>query len=451
MLVLSSAACREKAKVAQASRSLADSITKSSNAQGQAEKPNGDIEESRVYLDATLSMAGFANQNSTYDDLLDELGNALPGVRVYKFGQKGQTAPPRVADLITPAGFGLEIHRPKFYDLTYNPDDRLISFLAAEERPVRSVLITDGVYSEAAGSTAPPVVTAIQEWMNKGRAFGILVFRSPFSGPFYSERARSMQPSINVKDRPFYAFVFSPTDDGLKELKERLERRFQNSMQTILFASAPGETVINLPEKVKASYAKASPPGANYYWQMFGDDLFGRENRVPVGFNVKVAPPPGHPATEFKLDVVADYYRWNRREFTKVEEGPPRGFDYDFGGGSKQPNGDATPTGQSDGRADASGGGKQGGAAADSSATLTVYLPKDTGSDYGFYHLKLVPTVKELRPEISSMSTRDDRAVKDANKTFRFFEFIDALTNVHFKNRLAPRVSPAIFVTVDNR
>jgi len=433
-------ACRKEATVARASRDLAANISKSLNTRNEGTAAEAKIEESRIYIDATISMNGFANQNSTYDELLDELGNAMPGAQVYKYGQEGNTPPKEVSALVRRVGFGLEIHRPSFYDLTYNPDDRLIDFLAAENRPVRSVLITDGVYSEQEGSTSPPVVEAIRKWMGRGRTFGILIFRSAFKGKFYSEKARGMQPSIPVGDRPFYAFVFSPTEEGVKEVREKLQRHFKN-LKVILFSDEGSETMVSFPNS-KASYSRKSPPETDYYWEMFTGDLFAQANPVPMKFTAKVKLPPDYPATELKLEVQPEYYRWEQNQFKKVEGGPPAGFSHTFETGQPPPTAEDSKG--------AAGGGKDKGQPAGEPPNLTVFFPKDASSGYGFYVLKLVPAVKELRPEIQQMSTRDDSNRADANKTFRFFELITALTDIHFKDHMARRISPAIFVTVDN-
>jgi hypothetical protein len=434
-------ACREEAKVAKASRDLAANITKSLNPRSENASTIINIEESRIYIDATISMTGFANQNSTFDELLDDLGNVMPGAQVYKYGQKGNTPPEDISALVKRAGFGLEIHRPSFYDLTYNPDDRLIDFLATEDLPVRSVLITDGVYSEQAGSTAPPVVEAIRKWMGRGRIFGILIFRSAFNGKFYSERVRGMQPAMPVSDRPFYAFVFSPTEQGFREVQEKLQRHFRD-VQVILFTDNAAETTVTLPKDTKASYAKKTPPDTDYYWQMFNSDLFAQANPVPLKFTAKAKPPTDYPATELTFSVQAEYYRWDQQQFKKVEGGPPRGFSHTFEANQPATNAESNKAVKK--------AGKDGGQTMGEQPNLTVFFPKDASSGYGFYALKLVPAIKELRPEIQQLSTRDDSNRADANKTFRFFELITALTDIHFKDHLARRISPAIFVTLDN-
>ena len=98
-----------------ASRDLASGIARARNSKSDV-KAVSEIVERRVYIDASLSMKGFVNprNHSTFDELIDELGDALPGCRLKKYGQRGQQPPPNVSDLTTSVGFGLELHKPSF-------------------------------------------------------------------------------------------------------------------------------------------------------------------------------------------------------------------------------------------------------------------------------------------------------------------------------------------------
>jgi hypothetical protein len=62
----------------------------------------------------------------------------------------------------------------------------------------------------------------------------------------------------------------------------------------------------------------------------------------------------------------------------------------------------------------------------------------------------LVPSIKSLRQSILDLSTRDDSVKENADKTYRFYEFINALSEVHFKTRLADKASPYLFFTLMN-
>jgi hypothetical protein len=115
ILVSSCDSSCEKAKVVKASRDLASGIARARNSKSDV-KAVSEIVERRVYIDASLSMKGFVNprNHSTFDELIDELGDALPGCRLKKYGQRGQQPPPNVSDLTTSVGFGLELHKPSF-------------------------------------------------------------------------------------------------------------------------------------------------------------------------------------------------------------------------------------------------------------------------------------------------------------------------------------------------
>jgi hypothetical protein len=426
-------------KVSQASRDLAANITRAQSTQPETRSPDTAIEEKRVYLDASISMKGFVNpaQHSQFDDFIDAIGDALPGCQIYKYGQKGSTnLTQNNSNLTERTNFGLELHRPDFYSLAYNPDDRLVEQLVAEDHPVLSVLVTDGVYSEPQGSTAPPVVDAMQKWMSSGRVLGILFLKSAFEGPFYSERGRTILQKTTIKARPFYAFVFSPTVKAFRELQEKLIKRFPD-MRTLLFSDEAVSCSPKLNEHLKGTYSFKMPPETAFHWQMFDSGLFSQGNPAPVGYNIKCTISPDYPASELKFDLIAEYYRWDGRQFKKVESGPPQGFKYDLN--TNEEKQDANNQQQGPKRASNA-----------PPPDVIVYFPKDSGGDYGFYYLKLIASPKSLHPEIQEASTRDDRLSQNSEKTFRFFELIDSLTNVHFKTRLASKTSVAAFITIDN-
>lgn len=425
ILTLLITAC-QKSNVARASRDLASNITKTRTPNDSPGDGVGPIVESRVYIDSSLSMKGFVNadNHTTFDELLDEIGNVLPGCRLYKYGQPTDRAPENLSDLFTQVGFSREIHTADFYNLAYNPDDRLIDSLTRDDRAVLSVLITDGVYSEPQGSTSPPVVDAIQRWMQRGRVLGILTLNSSFNGPFYTERRRAMLPAFSVPSRPFYAFVFGPTDAAFIELEEKLRARFPN-IRSILFSNKVVSIALTSPSAAKGLYSSKSPPETPFYWRMYDPELFTR-NPASLNYTITYSIAPNYPATQFKIELIPDYYRWEQNHFKRIETGPPAGF-------NSEPQPDS---------------GSNSGTSASSGFVIT--LPKDLSSDYGFYDFKINTSVRALRPEIIKQSTRDDSVRENAEKTYRFFEFISAVTEVHFTSQLSLKLSPAIFVTIAN-
>lgn len=434
-LLLSTSACeracsRTENRVAQASQSLAEKITREEGATPAPPRAGAEAEESRVYLDASISMSGFvgAGNRTRFDEVLDSIGDHMPGCQLFKFGQAGETPPKDPAQLMTPARFVSELHSPTFYNLTYNPDDRLVELLAAEPRPARSVLITDGVYSQAEGGTTPPVVNAMQKWMQRGMSLGVFVFRSRFSGRFYSEVQRGMLPKpVTVESRPFYAFVFSPTVQGIKELQERLEPRFRE-MRAFILSPEALDAAIDW-QRPKELSLSAKPPAKPFYWQMFNERLFAQREPPPLTYTLKPALAQTYPAAAFRTDTVTEYYRWARTDFKK-EDAPPPGFALTVA-------------------PQAAGGGAEG-AAPSGDVQFTLKLSPDRVGDFGFYHVRLNLGVSSLRPDILALSTRDDRNPADADKTYRFYEFMYALTNMHFKTQLAGKSSKSLFVTVRN-
>lgn len=435
-LALVAGACSRK--VPQASRALAAQITNGLLAQPPVGDPSASPKSHRVYLDASISMKGFVNpaKHSRFDDFVDAIGDAMPGCQLFKYGKRDSREPGGSADVTQHVEFGLELHKPDFYDLSFNPDDRLVEHLAGEDELALSVLITDGVYSEPQGATSPPVVDAIQKWFDRGGVLGVLVLRSSFEGQFYSERGRTMLPKLSAHERPFYAFVFSPSERAFRDVQDKLKRQFPD-IQTFLFSEDAVACVPDLNERVKGTYSYSKPPDTPFYWHMFDASLFSRSNPAPVGYRIRCAIAPEYPASELKFDLAAEYYRWDANGFKRIDNTPP-GFRYELdtdksvaaGAGNGNAQAPSTPDGA---RPD-----------------FTVYFPKDAGGDYGFYHLKLSTSPAAVRQEIFDLSTRDDRLPQNAGKTFRLLEFVSALTEAHFKSRLAAKASPSIFVTVTN-
>lgn len=237
---------------------------------------------------------------------------------------------------------------------------------------------------------------------------------------------------VEVEARPFYAFVFSPTLRGVRELQERLQARFREMSAIVLSADALGADV-DSQYRPRETYLPVKPPAKGFYWQMFNEKLFSQREPPTLVYTVRPKLAADYPVGAVKVDADADYYRWERSGFGRIDGGAPAGFKVTVE--PAQPAPQAQADGAGDGAAD---------------VRLTVSLQPDRSSDFSFYHLKLSLSPKELRPDILALSTRDDRNPNDADKTYRFYEFIYALTNMHFKTQLAPRASKSFFVTVKN-
>jgi hypothetical protein len=190
--------------------------------------------------------------------------------------------------------------------------------------------------------------------------------------------------------------------------------------------------VIDLQPRQRDLSLSATPPAKPYYWQMFNARLFAQREPPVLTYTLRPTLADTYPAAAFRTDTVTEYYRWARTDFKK-EESTPSGFALTV----------MPPT------AGAGAGGTDG-AAPSGDVQFTLKLSPDRGSDFGFYHVRLNLGLSDLRPEILALSTRDDRNAADADKTYRFYEFMYALTNMHFKMQLAGKSSKSLFVTVQN-
>jgi hypothetical protein len=437
LMLLAAVLCSGCGKdVVQVSRGLASSLTPPPTPAPPAVAGRSEIR--RVYIDASESMEGFASASAStpYAKLIEGLGYDLDGAVVYKYGQEGRQEVRGVDQLVTKSQFGRDLISPGFYDRDFNPDALLITHLAGEEQLAFSVLITDGVYSVQGGNNSSQVVEAIGKWLDRGGAFGIFALKSPFRGNVYAERRPVTVPNVSVSARPFYAFVFSPTVKELRNLEEKLRARSLDMLSFVL-ADDVVHTIVDFDEATKGTYSFVKPRDEPYHWHMLSADIFAEHNPAAVGYHVSYLTTPDYPASNYRVDLSADYYRWNRdtESFEKVNEGPPGGFNFKL----------------EDGRPPAGGEGTAGAAeAGDSRApNLTVFYPRD-GGDYGFYHLHVLLSPKDYRPEIRALSTYDDDDPTQAHKTFRFYDLITSLTQLHFSKRVAPKVSPPLFATIAN-
>jgi hypothetical protein len=407
------------------------------------------IEESRVYLDATESMKGFASsQNNTFTRLIESLSYAMPGGRLYKYGMRKGTkaAEGDAANFASEIRFSQELRSPSFYDLDYNEDDFLFNYLAQEERAVRSVLITDGVYSARQSELQSEVVKAIDKWIKRGRFFGVLIFTSPFEGKLYSENKRTWIDKVNVNARPFYAFVFSPDERGFRELKEKLSPEF-GGMQSLVFPRQAIFCQLN-PEMKPGLVYKDIWPNTPFYLQMYDETIFGDNNLAELAYEFSCLPAPDYPVKEFGLEVALDAYAWQKDSFKKEESSPPLDYKYPAEAGTGNPTATASPS-----------PGTSPNATITASPTgdpskpprLKLLFHKNNGASYSLYHLIFSLSSKALRPEIRARSTEDDSQPGDADKTYRFYEFISALTTIHLQDKQAVKLPPPVFVALTNK
>jgi hypothetical protein len=452
-LMLGVSACREKARIALASKEKASSLTPS-----QLHK-TGSIENYRLYVDASESMAGFAGQGdeSDFGRLLGSL-DTFTEYQVFKYGY------PKHSKVLTVDRTTQDLTRKEAYQFEYNPDNELIEKrILNDGEKTLSVIITDGVYSEPDQGRPKPVVEAIKQWIEKGHTLGILVFKSRFRGKFWSERQRNWlgcggkvnklpcQGYVHdIAQRPFYAFVFSPTLEGFKELQGRLKRKFPSPsyMDSFVFADDMIRiSAVKVIGNVKGFFGSSSPPKTPYYWQMFDSALFKQGNPAVIPLQIQYTVSPGYPVKELNPAVIlSEYYLWkvsrstsqkgqqgeaSQKEGFELESERPPGLRID-NGASEEPNGKTNKSSRNESILD---------------FKINLHLPQDARSSYSHYCFRLGAQDLNLQSAIGDLSTLDDSNKNHTSKTYRFDELMRALTQDHLKARL----DKLLFLAVANR
>jgi hypothetical protein len=403
--------------------------------------------ESRVYIDASESMKGYvAAPDGSFVKVVEALGYSMPGCRLYKYGFAGgqrHDASAGQATFAREIRFSQDLRKPSFYDLGFNEDDVLIKHLAAEDPPALSVILTDGVYSARNTELQSEVVKAVEEWMNEGRFFGILIFASPFDGRLYSENKRGWTEPLKVNARPFYAFVFSPTEKEFRDLRDQLAGEVEIAGSLAFPREAVTCTVT--PEDKNGLEKKDGPPRHPFHLHMYNASVYGGGEQTQMSFDLRCTPAPDYPVAAFKPEPSLEAYTWQQDAFRKNER-PPQ-FTYQFAerpaaGATVTPSPEAvggiaplpTPT-----------------AAARKQPNLTLTLERDVTASYSLYHLTFGLSGRALRPDIRELSTQDDAVIGEAGKTYRFYEFISSLTAMHLQNGKAKAALPPVFIAVANR
>jgi hypothetical protein len=403
--------------------------------------------ETRVYIDASASMQGFVSApDNSFIKVIEALGYALPGCRLYKYGVSGKQGGGAAAAGATPFAheirFSQELRQPSFYNLDFNEDDVLINHLAAENAPVLSVILTDGVYSARNTELQSEVVKAIEKWLRKDGFLGILIFNSSFDGKLYSENSRAWTEKVNVSARPFYAFIFSPDEKSFRELSGRLGAEVKVS-GSLVFPREAISCAIS-PEDKNGLEHKIVPPAQPFFLHMYGESIFNENNQAELSYDVRCTPSPDYPVTGFDLEPVLASYSWSQDTFRKDEK--PARFDYKYAA-EGAPGDSPTPSAE----ASKNGTPTPAPTAPRRQPNLKLLLNRDNVARYSFYHLTFNLSGKALNPSVRNLSTQDDSLTGEAGKTYRFYEFISSLTTMHLQHREAISLPPPVFITVTNK
>ena len=413
-----------KSKVANRSIELADRLTP------QALNPEDGVTATRqrVYVDSSLSMQGFIGESgrSVFDEFLDAMPDVMPGCEVFRYGESAspESEALKIDQITTKVQFDQQLHNRGLYTRKFNPDATLINGLVEDQEPALSIVITDGVESDAQGQVNTAVVNSIRSWMNRRGIFAILVMKSKFAGKFYSERQRRIvDEKAEIPARPFYALVFSPSMRDFEDLQDKLRRRFPE-LKSLLFSDDAITCQAEIPVDSAAGYAQESPPDKPYYWQMLTAQNFpsGSEDQITYHFSYKIK--STYPAGLLGIRTQSKLYRWN----------PSGQFDAEGTASQTQP---AVESANPD----------------DNRTQIFDLRPQPifqqaAQDDYRFYAIEQSVYIKEIDRDIVELSTPDDSEASTGGRTYRFQELIYALMDVHLKDRLLSRMSPRLYITV---
>lgn len=435
LLILVGGGCGKnlEQKVLDAAVSQADRLTPTPTA-SQPEVPSV---RQKVYIDASISMRGFVTPDTPggltqFIDFIETMPDVLPGCEVYQYGVQPQKQSGGTVEGVTKrVEFDSQLRKPGFYSLKFNPDDVLLKGIAGENEPTLSVLITDGVESDSEGKINTAVLESIRSWMNEGKLFSILVLKSNFAGGFYSERRRHMVGDANVKDRPFYAFVFSTSRREFEDFYEKLRRRF-GQMEAIIFSDDALSCKVALPSEIEASYDTKSPADSPYYLQMLVLKKLRQEEEAP-GYRFTYSTKPTYPVKSFGLRLNVSLYEWDDAQGQFQRQGTALPGNINYKESSDKPGDAGNEAAQS--------------FVVDSREMIQIGQQRN----FGLFAVQPSLYIKDISDGIVQLSTRDDSTPTSANKTYRFQELVFALLDIHMKDRLDSRASPKVYVTIFNR
>lgn len=368
--------------------------------------------ETRLYVDASRSMAGFVGCRVTatqFDQVLDRMANDLGITTVRLFGESSGGAP-----LVEERPLDPSVHCPDAFRRLQNPDYSLYELMKTDSAAGVHVYVSDGVQSAISAATPSPSVRALQNWLAEGRALAILAFRSRFSGDAWSEQRKAWLGTVDVPDRPFYVFVLAPDEEAVDRTLASLSPSLKPDA-TLRFPRDPFTCTIR--RRLAAQAETTSPP-----WALVPPSVHRQmaENPAHVADYVCTIR-EGYPLTAVQASLRAHYRRWDGQDFG-APGSLPEPASFTLGQPAPGATGSVTP--------------------------LHGTVPRDQpGTLYGFYHLRLTPRPGALRPELESLSTESDADPAQFNRSYRFSWLVEHLVRSQFAGTPRPA---SLFLTIQD-
>lgn len=173
-----------------------------------------------VYVDQSQSMQGYCGvPDSKYRKVLEHLISNLREPRIMGFGVNEGGRRPQYPEVMDTH----DLRARSFYRALSNPDADLYRRIADDQSSALSLYVSDGVQSAANSANLQPTNDALEALFHKNFAIAVLVYRSHFDGPVWSESQRRFSPRQSVDNRPFYVFAVARRPQILDYwLEERL-------------------------------------------------------------------------------------------------------------------------------------------------------------------------------------------------------------------------------------
>jgi hypothetical protein len=368
--------------------------------------------ETRLYVDASRSMAGFVGCRATateFDQVLDRLANDLGITSVRLFGQ-----PSGGGDLVEERDLDRSVHCGDAFRRLQNPDYELYARMEQDSAAAVNVYFSDGVQSATTAATPSPSVRALQTWLANGRALAILAFRSRFSGEPWSEQRNAWMDSTEVPDRPFYVFVLGTTEAAIDQTLARLSPSLKPEA-TLRFPADPFTCGIR--RKVQAQRETSSP-----LWALVPPSVHRQMSAQPIHVaDYACTIRDGYPLRAVEAALTVSYRRWDGQGFG-AEVPLPEPASFAVGTPAASAAGSVTP--------------------------VHGTVPRDhPGTLFGFYHVRLSPRPGALKAELESLSTESDADPAQFNRTYRFSWLVEHLVRSQFAR--GPRPA-SLFLTIQD-
>ena len=356
----------------------------------------------KMYLDGSASMAGYVRCGqapSEFDIAVDRLTVDLRTSKVYRFGENPGANKEAQA---FPAG--KTIHCPTFYNLYQNSDFVLFDAIRRDSTATGHVYVTDGVPSDDALNQSPSIA-ALREWIQDGGSLAIIAGRSHFSGRAWSEQLKQWVGNVSTSQRPFYIFVFSRNEDGLRRILGELSPTLMEHATIMRFGPGTvdcrlvrtGVTIVTsneatgwamLSQRSTQDLGARPGPVASYQCEFKGDSPFRT-----------ISPEIG--------DV--SFASWDGQKFVAKPGAPPETAvqvqSPVFGAGT-------------------------------SSVEIQARIPADPNSRFGLYIVPVSPGRARLLPRVDSLSTESDASVATIDRTYRFGWLLEQLAKAQVRRQL---------------